>query len=148
MCIRDSSKHNIGIAVDTTIGLVVPNIKNVQTLCIRAIAKEVQRLQRISVKGELSLQDTSSGTFTISNIGAIAGTVVKPLILPPQVAIVGIVLTQALPRFDVDDELRKRLLVNVSWAADHRIIDGATVGRFSNLVKQYLENPTYMTLDL
>lgn len=145
--IRYQNSHNIGIAVDTVSGLVVPNIKDVQRLSIRQIAEEVQRLQKLAGQNQLSIADTSYGTFTISNIGSIAGTVVKPLILPPQVAIVGVGRIRALPRYDETDQLRKRLLVNVSWAADHRIIDGATTARFSNSVKKYLENPGLLIVD-
>lgn len=139
--------HNIGIAVDTPAGLVVPNIKNVQKLSIRQIAVEVQELQSLAAEGRLSLANTHGGTFTVSNIGSIAGTVVKPLILPPQVAIVGIGRIRHLPRFDQNDVVRKTSVINVSWAADHRVVDGATVARFSNAVKRYLENPGLLAVD-
>ncbi|XKL67738.1 hypothetical protein PGB90_003229 [Kerria lacca] len=141
------SSHNIGIAVDTEAGLVVPNIKNVQRLSIRLIAKEIQRLQQLAIENKLSLLDTANGTFTISNIGSIAGTVVKPLILPPQVAIVGIGRIRTLPRFNENDQIEKCSIINVSWAADHRIIDGGTIARFSNLVKRYVENPGLLVTD-
>lgn len=139
--------HNIGIAIDTERGLIVPNIKNVQNLNIRDIAKQIQRLQNAAVENKLSLHDTSCGTFTISNIGSIGGTVTKPLILPPQVAIVGVGRIQVLPRFDENDHVKKSSIINVSWTADHRIIDGGTIARFSNSVKMYLENPALLIID-
>ncbi len=145
--VKYASSHNIGIAVATDAGLVVPNIKNVQRLSVRQIASEVQRLQQLASLGKLSLTDTGDGTFTVSNIGAIGGTIVKPLILPPQVAIVGIGRVRALPRYDQNDQIKKRLMVNASWAADHRIIDGATIAKFSNLVKRYLETPGLLIVD-
>lgn len=145
--INYASYHNIGIAVDTAAGLVVPIIKNVQQLSIRQIAAEAQRLQSLAADGRLSLADTNGGTFTVSNIGSIAGTVVKPLILPPQVAIVGIGRLRHLPRFDHNDEVKKCSVINASWAADHRVVDGATVARFSNAVKRYLENPGLLAID-
>lgn len=145
--IKYQNSHNIGIAVDTESGLVVPSIKDVTRLNIRQIAKEIQRLQKLADQNKLSIADTAYGTFTISNIGSIAGTVVKPLILPPQVAIVGVGRIRSLPRYDATDQIHKRLVVNVSWAADHRIIDGGTTARFSNLVKQYLENPGLLIVD-
>lgn len=145
--INYASYHNIGIAVDTAAGLVVPIIKNVQQLSIRQIAAEAQRLQSLAADGRLSLADTNGGTFTVSNIGSIAGTVVKPLILPPQVAIVGIGRLRHLPRFDQNDEVKKCSVINASWAADHRVVDGATVARFSNAVKRYLENPGLLAID-
>lgn len=142
-----ATSHNIAVAVDTPAGLVVPNIKNVQLLSVRQIASKAQRLQRLAADGQLSLADTAGGTFTVSNIGSIAGTVVKPLILPPQVAIVGIGRIRQLPRFDLNDQLKKCSVINASWAADHRVVDGATVARFSNSVKQYLENPGLLVVD-
>lgn len=139
--------HTIGIAIDTERGLVVPNIKNAHNLNIKSVAKEIERLQNAAIKNELTLKDTAGGTFTISNIGSIGGTVTKPLILPPQVAIVGVGRIQLLPRFDENDQIKKASVINVSWAADHRIIDGGTIARFSNSVKAYLEKPTLFIAD-
>lgn len=79
--------HNIGVAMDTPDGLVVPNIKNVQNLSILEIAKEMNRLQESGKKGQLKMDDLNGGTFTLSNIGAIGGTYAKPIIFTPQVAI-------------------------------------------------------------
>lgn len=140
--------HNIGIAVDTERGLVVPNIKNVQNLNIKTIAQEIQRLQTAAIQNTLTMKDTSAGTFTISNIGSIGGTVTKPLILPPQVAIVGVGRIQKLPRFDENDRIVKSSIVTLSWTADHRVIDGATVAKFSNSVKTYLENPALLVIEV
>lgn len=139
--------HNIGIAIDTERGLVVPNIKNVHNLSIKSIAKEIERLQNAAIMNQLTLKDTAGGTFTISNIGSIGGTVTKPLILPPQVAIVGVGRIQVLPRFDENDQIKKASVINLSWAADHRIIDGGTIARFSNSVKMYMEKPTFFVID-
>lgn len=79
--------HNIGVAMDTPNGLIVPNIKNVQNLSILEISKEMNRLQDSGSKGQLKLDDLNGGTFTLSNIGAIGGTYAKPIIFTPQVAI-------------------------------------------------------------
>ncbi|XP_070223704.1 lipoamide acyltransferase component of branched-chain alpha-keto acid dehydrogenase complex, mitochondrial isoform X2 [Bos indicus] len=78
----------------------------------------------------------------------IGGTYAKPVILPPEVAIGALGTIKALPRFNEKGEVCKAQIMNVSWSADHRIIDGATVSRFSNLWKSYLENPAFMLLDL
>ncbi|XP_030647266.1 lipoamide acyltransferase component of branched-chain alpha-keto acid dehydrogenase complex, mitochondrial [Chanos chanos] len=140
--------HNIGLAMDTSQGLVVPNVKNVQVLSVFDIALELNRLQALGASGQLGTADLTGGTFTLSNIGSIGGTYAKPVILPPEVAIGALGKIQVLPRFNSKDEVVKAHLMNVSWSADHRIIDGATMCRFSNLWKSYLENPASMVLDL
>ncbi|TRY94390.1 hypothetical protein DNTS_027936 [Danionella cerebrum] len=140
--------HNIGLAMDTSQGLLVPNVKNVQMLSIFEIAVELNRLQTLGSSGQLGTSDLTGGTFTLSNIGSIGGTYAKPVILPPEVAIGALGKIQVLPRFNHKDEVVKAHIMNISWSADHRIIDGATMCRFSNLWRSYLENPASMVLDL
>ncbi|XP_049910109.1 lipoamide acyltransferase component of branched-chain alpha-keto acid dehydrogenase complex, mitochondrial isoform X2 [Epinephelus moara] len=142
------ASHNIGLAMDTSQGLLVPNVKNVQLLSVFDIAQEVNRLQTLGAAGQLGTNDLSGGTFTLSNIGSIGGTYAKPVILPPEVAIGALGTIQVLPRFDASGQVVRAHIMNVSWSADHRIIDGATMCRFSNLWKEYLENPASMVLDL
>ncbi|XP_012886850.1 PREDICTED: lipoamide acyltransferase component of branched-chain alpha-keto acid dehydrogenase complex, mitochondrial [Dipodomys ordii] len=142
------ASHNIGIAMDTEQGLIVPNVKNIQVRSVFEIAAELTRLQKLGSSGQLSTPDLTGGTFTLSNIGSIGGTYAKPVILPPEVAIGALGSIKALPRFNQKGEVYKAHIVNVSWSADHRIIDGATMSRFSNLWKSYLENPALMLLDL
>eukprot|EP00466_Bigelowiella_natans_P014532 jgi/Bigna1/51785/estExt_Genewise1Plus.C_30168 len=138
--------HNIGVAVQTEAGLLVPNVKNCEQKSVLEIASELVELQRLGASGNLTKDHLSGGTFTISNIGSIGGTVCKPLLVVPEVAIAALGKFQAVPRFDEDDEIYKATIMNVSISADHRIIDGATVARFSNLWKQYLELPAAMLL--
>ncbi|XP_028857659.1 lipoamide acyltransferase component of branched-chain alpha-keto acid dehydrogenase complex, mitochondrial isoform X2 [Denticeps clupeoides] len=140
--------HNIGLAMDTSQGLLVPNVKNVQVLSVFDIAVELNRLQALGASGQLGTADLTGGTFTLSNIGSIGGTYAKPVILPPEVAIGALGKVQILPRFNSKDEVVKAHIMNVSWSADHRIVDGATMSRFSNLWRSYLENPAAMVLDL
>ncbi|PIO33187.1 Lipoamide acyltransferase component of branched-chain alpha-keto acid dehydrogenase complex, mitochondrial, partial [Aquarana catesbeiana] len=142
------ASHNIGIAMDTHQGLIVPNVKNVQVRSIFEIAGELNRLQTLGASGQLGASELTGGTFTLSNIGSIGGTYAKPVILPPEVAIGAIGKLQVVPRFDSRGQVVKAQIINVSWSADHRIIDGATMSRFSNLWKSYLENPSSMLLDL
>ncbi|GFY40436.1 lipoamide acyltransferase component of branched-chain alpha-keto acid dehydrogenase complex, mitochondrial [Trichonephila inaurata madagascariensis] len=142
------ASHNIGIAMDTTQGLLVPNIKNVQNLNVLQIASELNRLQDLGRRGSLNQNDLSGGTFSLSNIGAIGGTYAKPVILVPEVAIGALGKIQALPRFDPNDQVVKRHIMQVSWTADHRVIDGATICRFSNLWKSYLEDPLTMLVHM
>ncbi|XP_067846691.1 lipoamide acyltransferase component of branched-chain alpha-keto acid dehydrogenase complex, mitochondrial [Heptranchias perlo] len=142
------ASHNIGIAMDTQQGLIVPVVKNIQVLSVFEIAAELNRLQTLGSASQLGTNDLTGGTFTLSNIGSIGGTYAKPVILPPEVAIGALGKIQVLPRFNDKGEVIKAQIMNVSWSADHRIIDGATMARFSNLWKSYLEKPASMLLDL
>ncbi|CRK91260.1 CLUMA_CG004940, isoform A [Clunio marinus] len=139
--------HNISIAIHTPMGLVVPNIKNVHEKSILEISNEVMKIHDKGLKGALTPEDFSDGTFTLSNIGIIGGTYTHPVIMPPQVCIVAIGKINVLPRFDADGELVKAHIMKVSFSADHRIIDGVTISSFVNLWKQYLENPNLFLLD-
>lgn len=140
--------HNISVAMDTPRGLVVPNIKNVQSLSIFQIAEELNRLQELGSAGKLGECDLKGGTFSLSNIGSVGGTYMSPVILVPQVAIGAVGRIQTIPRFADDGSVKPIRLMNVSWSGDHRVIDGATMARFSNLWKSYLENPVTMLTEL
>lgn len=140
--------HNIGVAMDTPSGLLVPNIKNVQSLTVEEISDELLRLQEAGSLGKLTQEDQTGTTFSLSNIGAIGGTYTSPVIASPQVAIGAIGKIQKLPRFDDNGDVVASEIMAISWAADHRIIDGATVARFSNQMKSYLEDPMSMLLKL
>jgi 2-oxoisovalerate dehydrogenase E2 component (dihydrolipoyl transacylase) len=146
--IHQLREHNIGMAVDSPMGLLVPNIKSVNQLSLLDVAREVKRLTDAGRAGRLAPDDMKNGTITISNIGAIGGTVTTPIINAPEVAIVGIGRIQKLPRPVNEDELEIRELITVSWSGDHRVIDGGTIARFNNHWKQLLENPTQMLLHL
>jgi 2-oxoisovalerate dehydrogenase E2 component (dihydrolipoyl transacylase) len=139
--------HNIGFAMDTPMGLVVPNIKNVESKSIFDIAKDLQAMMAKGARGAFSPSDLQGGTFTISNIGSIGATYTKPVIFAPQVAIGAIGRMQKVPRFDANDNVVKAHIINVSWCADHRVVDGATMVRFNNLFKTYVEQPAMMLMD-
>ncbi|XP_043264985.1 lipoamide acyltransferase component of branched-chain alpha-keto acid dehydrogenase complex, mitochondrial [Colletes gigas] len=144
--IRVVENHNIGIAMDTPDGLVVPNIKNVQNLSILEIAKELNRLQELGRKASIPLQDLTDTTFSLSNIGVVGGTYTKPVILPPQIVIGAFGKVQKLPRFDKKENVIAANIISVSWAADHRVVDGVTMARYSNLWKYYVENPVFLLI--
>ncbi len=139
---------NIGMAVDGKAGLTVPNIKGVESLSLLGIADEVARLTDAARSGRVSQEDLKGGTITISNIGALGGTYAAPIINPPEVAIVALGRTQKLPRFDANGQVVERAIMTVSWAGDHRIIDGGTIARFCNRWKGYLESPQTMLLHM
>ena len=139
---------NVGMAVDSKIGLLVPNVKNVGQLTLLEIADEVARLTEAAREGRVSQADLKGGTITISNIGALGGTYAAPIINAPEVAIVALGRTQKLPRFDANGQVAERAIMTISWAGDHRIIDGGTIARFNNLWKSYLESPQSMLLHM
>ncbi|MCV2884130.1 dihydrolipoyllysine-residue acetyltransferase [Aestuariibacter sp. AA17] len=140
--------HNIGMAVDSKIGLIVPNIKGVQNLSLFDVAKEANRLIDLARDGKLGADDIKGGTISISNIGVLGGTVATPVINKPESAIVALGKMQRLPRFDENDNVKAVNIMQISWSGDHRIIDGATMVRFNNLWKSYLENPMSMLADM
>ncbi|VDO24083.1 unnamed protein product [Heligmosomoides polygyrus] len=138
------ASHNISIAMDTPGGLVVPNIKHCEQRSIFEIAAELQRLHEDGKREKLTRDDLSGGTFALSNVGTIGGTYVSPVIMPPQVAIGALGKIQKLPRYDANDNIVPMNIFKVSWSADHRVVDGATMARFSNRWKFYLEHPSGM----
>ncbi|MCT6699427.1 dihydrolipoyllysine-residue acetyltransferase [Rheinheimera sp. 4Y26] len=140
--------HNIGIAVDSKVGLLVPNVKGCQHKSIVEIAKDLTKLTDSAREGRVSPSDLKGGTITISNIGAIGGTVATPIINKPEVAIVALGKVQQLPRFDNKGHVVARSIMQVSWSGDHRVIDGGTIARFTNLWKQYLEEPSSMLVNM
>uniref|UniRef100_A0A183CFI9 Dihydrolipoamide acetyltransferase component of pyruvate dehydrogenase complex n=1 Tax=Globodera pallida TaxID=36090 RepID=A0A183CFI9_GLOPA len=140
--------HNISLAIDTPDGLAVPNIKNCQEKSIWEIASALGELRLRAREGRLCPEDLAGGTFALSNIGSIGGTYMSPLIMPPQLVIGAIGSVRKVPCFDERDNLTVRRVINFSWSADHRVVDGATMARFSNRVKLFLEQPEAMLAEL
>ncbi|KAF1797434.1 2-oxoacid dehydrogenases acyltransferase-domain-containing protein [Mucor lusitanicus] len=140
--------HNIGIAMDTPQGLIVPNIKNVQDKTIFEIASEIHRLSELGKKNAIPMADMKGGTITLSNIGTIGGTYANPVIVSSELAIVALGKMQKLPRFDANDNIIAKQVMPVSWSADHRVIDGATIARFGNHWKNLIENPALLASEL
>lgn len=139
---------NIGMAVDSKAGLMVPNVKNVERLTLLEIAHEVGRLTTSAREGRVDQADLKGGTISISNIGALGGTYAAPIINAPEAAIVAIGKTQWLPRFDEQGAVQRRAIMTITWAGDHRFIDGGTIARFCNAWKGFLEAPETMLLHL
>jgi len=140
--------HNIGMAVDSKVGLLVPNVKQVQTKSILDLAADITRLTNDARSGRVQSSDLKGGTITISNIGAIGGTVATPIINKPEAAIVALGKLQTLPRFNDKGEVEARSIMQVSWSGDHRVIDGGSIARFCNLWKSFLEKPSNMIVHM
>lgn len=142
------SQHNIGIAIDTPSGLIVPVLKNVASHSILSIASQLSRLQQLAIEGKLKPDDLSGGTITVSNIGAIGGTYVSPVIVEREVAILGIGKIRSMPAFSGDGSLERREVCNFSWCADHRVVEGAVMARAGEVVRRLVERPEEMVLHL
>jgi 2-oxoisovalerate dehydrogenase E2 component (dihydrolipoyl transacylase) len=142
------SQHNIGVAIDTPLGLMVPVIKDVSNLDIASIAAELNRLQSLAAGGKLSSKDLTGGTITVSNIGNIGGTYVSPVIVEKEVAILGMGKMRTIPAFDENGGVVKKQICNFSWSADHRVIDGATMARAAEVVRSFVEDPDSMVMYL
>jgi 2-oxoisovalerate dehydrogenase E2 component (dihydrolipoyl transacylase) len=142
------SQHNIGVAMDTPSGLIVPVVKNVASLNVLSIAAELNRLQGLAATGKLTSQDLSGGTISVSNIGNIGGTYVAPVIVEKEVAILGIGKVRSVPAFDEAGQVVEKRICNFSWSADHRVIDGATMARAAELVRGFVEEPDSMVMHL
>jgi len=131
---------NIGVAVDTERGLLVPVLRDVDRKNISQIARELAETADAARTGNFGVDDLRGGTFTISNLGAVGGTYSTPIINPPEVAILLAGRSRILPHY-VEEQLQPRLMMPLSLTYDHRVVDGAAAARFLNEVKDYLANP-------
>jgi 2-oxoisovalerate dehydrogenase E2 component (dihydrolipoyl transacylase) len=143
--------HNIGIAMDTPRGLVVPVIRNCQTLSIVEIQNELDRYKELAESGKFAESDLTDVTFTISNIGSIGGTYMQPVLAPPALAMAALGRIKVVPRFVNNDddaydsqEVYPASVLSATLAADHRFLDGATLARFARAFQRYVESPVFM----
>ena len=128
---------NIGIAVDTPEGLVVPVIRGADQLGIWALAEQAQQLAEKARSKKLALDDLSGGTFTISSLGAIGGTGFTPIINAPEVAILGVGKSAMQPVWQ-GEQFVPRLQLPLSLSYDHRVINGTDGGYFAATLSQLL----------
>ncbi|GAM14907.1 dihydrolipoamide acetyltransferase family protein [Mesobacillus selenatarsenatis] len=142
-------EHHIGIAVDTPEGLIVPVIRNVEQMNLKQIHDEMKRLTKLALDDKLTVKDISGGTFTISNVGPLGGSIgATPIIQHPQTALVSFHKTKKRPVVTDQDEIAIRSIMNLSMAFDHRVADGATAVAYTNRFAQLIENPKMMLLEL
>jgi len=142
--ITTHQSHSFGIAVATPSGLLVPVLRSVETQSITDIARSIASLSQRAKANQLTMSDLKGASFTISNIGSLTrsdsvGGVVAPVIVSPQVGIVGIGRSRVVPWFDDKGILGKREELVLSWSADHRVVDGAEVARLGDRVAEILE---------
>lgn len=130
---------NIGIAVDTPQGLVVPVIKNADKLSIRELATKMAELSQKARQKALTPADMSGGTFTISSLGGIGGTAFTPIVNYPEVAILGVSKSSIEPVYQ-NKQFEPRLMLPLSLSYDHRVIDGAQGARFTKFLSTLLSD--------
>ena len=140
--------YNIGMAVATEAGLIVPVIKAVDQLSIIELAAEVQRLAEGARTGKLASDDVKGGTFSITNIGSLGGLFSFPIINVPEAAILGVHSIKKRPVVLEDDSIVARSMIYLSLSFDHRLVDGAEGARFTGRVIELLETPEALFLDL
>ncbi len=139
-------KHyrNVGFAMDTDRGLLVPVIRNVDCKSIFELAVEFREISERTRQGKATREDLSGGTFTITNVGPMGGTGIAPIINYPEAAILGMARAKLQPVVIGDEnnyEIAPRLMLPLSITFDHRILDGAEAARFLNMIKSALEDP-------
>lgn len=136
---------NIGVAVDTPNGLVVPVIKDADKKSLYDLSRELIELSGKAREGKLSPADMSGGTFTISSLGGIGGTNFTPIVNAPEVGILGVARSAMKPVWN-GSEFEPRLMLPLSVSYDHRVIDGAEGARFTTTISRYLTDIRQMLL--
>jgi pyruvate dehydrogenase E2 component (dihydrolipoamide acetyltransferase) len=141
--------HNLGIATDTAEGLIVPVIKNVEKKSLKQLHVEMKDLTKKAIENKLIASEVSGGTFTISNVGPLGGSIgATPIINHPEVGLLSFHKTKRMPVVNKRDEIEIRSMMNVSMSFDHRIVDGATAVKFTNYFAKLIGNPTLLLLEL
>ena len=139
--------YNIGVAVGTDQGLVVPVVKNADELTVADIEKEISSLGKKARDGKLSISDMQDGTFTISNGGVYGSLMSTPIINPPQSGVLGMHKIQERP-IAIDGEIKIRPMMYLALSYDHRLIDGKAAVTFLVRVRESLEDPRRILLSV
>jgi pyruvate dehydrogenase E2 component (dihydrolipoamide acetyltransferase) len=139
-------RYDVGVAVETPGGLVVPVVRDVDRKRLREIAEDVDRLARAAREGTLKSDDLKGGTFTISSPGPFGGLMATPIVFHPQSAILGVHRAQERPVVR-DGQIVIRQMMNLSITFDHRILDGMTAAKFVLDVAKLLEHPAALALE-
>lgn len=139
--------YDIGVAVGTEQGLVVPVVRNVDKMSFSEIEKEIVSLATRAREGKLAMSDLTGGTFSITNGGVYGSLLSTPIINPPQTGIIGLHNTQERP-VAIDGKVEIRPMMYVALSYDHRVIDGKDAVTFLVRVKQAIEDPERLLLDI
>ncbi|MFP4501601.1 MAG: dihydrolipoyllysine-residue acetyltransferase [Candidatus Hydrogenedentota bacterium] len=138
--------YNVGVAVDTPNGLLVPVIRDADQKSLTEVCIEMPALARKARDRKLSLEDMQGGTFTISNVGGIGGTAFTPIINGPEVSILGVSRSSIEP-VHINGQFAPRMMMPLSLSYDHRLIDGAEAARFTRWLCEAIEQPWILFLD-
>ncbi len=138
--------YNIGIAVATPGGLVVPVIHDADQRDLGGIAREIERLGNDARAGKQRLEDLRGGTFSITSLGNIGGLFSAPIVNHPEVGILGVGRIYKRPVFDDHGQVRPSDRIYLSLSFDHRVVDGAVGGAFANAVIAWMQNPALLLL--
>jgi 2-oxoglutarate dehydrogenase E2 component (dihydrolipoamide succinyltransferase) len=138
---------HLGIAVSTDRGLAVPVLKNVQDMTFSRIESEIKRLANATREGKVLLDDLSGGTFTITNGGIFGSLLSTPILTPPQSGILGMHAIQKRPMV-VNDKIEIRSMMYVALSYDHRLVDGRESVGFLVRIKQLIEDPARLMLEV
>jgi pyruvate dehydrogenase E2 component (dihydrolipoamide acetyltransferase) len=138
--------HNIGIAVATDAGLMVPVVKDADGKGMLTIASEVNELAAKARDRSISREEMQGGTFSITNFGAIGGEYATPIINYPETGILGLGELKQRPVVE-DGEVVAKWTLPISLSIDHRVIDGADAAQFANTLMEYLSNPELLLLE-
>ncbi len=136
---------NIGVAVDTDRGLLVPVIRDVDKKNIVELAAEMTQLSKKARDRKLTPEEMEGGTFTITNLGGIGGTGFSPIVNHPEVAILGLSRSRMEPEW-VSNKFEPRLILPLSLSYDHRLIDGADAARFLRWIAEAFEQPFLLSV--
>jgi len=140
--------YDVGVAVGTENGLVVPIIRNAETLSLAGIEKSIGDFAKKARDGKLSMADMSGGTFTISNGGVYGSLMSTPILNPPQSGILGMHKTQMRPMVMPDGSIEARPMMYLALSYDHRIVDGSEAVTCLVRMKESLEDPRRLLLDM
>ena len=141
----------LGIAAQTDAGLMVPVIRNAQSLNLWQLAREIARLAQAARDGSAKSEELSGSTLTITSLGALGGIATTPVINRPEVAIIGPNRIVERPMFVPDgmagERVEKRKLMNLSISCDHRVVDGFDAASFVQAVRKLIETPVLLLAD-
>ncbi|PIC56271.1 dihydrolipoyllysine acetyltransferase [Sporosarcina sp. P12(2017)] len=141
-------EYHIGLAVDSTLGLIVPVLKNAHKKTLLEVHTEMKELNEKARLGTLSGNEMRGGTMTITNVGPLGSTGATPIINHPETAIIAFHKTKKCAVVTDDDEIVIRSIMNISMSFDHRVTDGATAVAFTNRFAELIENPKKLWLEL
>ena len=139
--------QDIGVAVSSPRGLVVPVLRNADHMGLAQVEREINKLAEKARDGNLAIEEITGGTFTISNGGVFGSLLSTPILNPPQTAILGMHKIQDRP-MSVDGEIRILPMMYLALSYDHRMIDGKEAVQFLDTIKRLIEDPTRLLLEI